>query len=179
MVCALVLAGCVVTDGPGAEKTAAPNPVTGGEIEVVPLDDLPAAATPVTEDAAKDAPAAVADSETPAAQSAGPDDPRPRPRPDAAADAAPAPEVAPPVPEAQKSAAQIACEKKKGVWSRAGKGGNACVTYTRDGGKSCTTAKDCDSQCLARSGTCAPFKPLFGCNEILDDIGRRMTLCVD
>ena len=25
--------------------------------------------------------------------------------------------------------------------------------------------------CLARSQTCAPFKPLFGCNEILQDNG--------
>jgi hypothetical protein len=33
--------------------------------------------------------------------------------------------------------------------------------------------------CLARSGTCAPIMPLFGCNEVLDKQGRRVTLCIE
>jgi hypothetical protein len=180
--CALMLAGCVLPGGQGGGGAKAPNPVTGGEIETVSLDE-PAgetgAAKPAAGKPAKETPADKAVARPEAARAAGPNDPRPKPRPEATTDAVATPEAVPPVPDAEKSAAQMACEKKKGIWSKAGKGGNACVTYTRDGGKSCTSAKDCDSQCLARSGTCAPIKPLFGCNEILDEMGRRMTLCVD
>ena len=32
---------------------------------------------------------------------------------------------------------------------------------------------------LARSGTCAPITPMFGCNDILQDDGREVTLCLD
>ncbi len=172
----LALGGCVLPGGGG--KTAAPNPVTGGDIEVTPLDAVPSATTAKAEEDPT-AQAAV----TPAAASAkapAAGDTRPKPRPAAALSAAPeAPVAAPAVPEAAKSPAQIACERKKGLWSKAGKGGFACVSKTRDSGKECRNAKQCEGECLARSGTCAPIKPLFGCNEILDDMGRRTTLCID
>jgi hypothetical protein len=173
LVLALALAGCVLPGGggPGA-KSGAANPVTGDAIEVTALDDLPAAAAPDAK------PAAGLPSAKP-----GPDDPRPRPRPakpaPPAADPVAPPVAAPAVPEAAKTPGQIACERKKGIWSKAGKGGFSCISKTRDAGKECRAAKDCEGLCLARSGTCAPFKPLFGCNEILDDMGRRMTLCID
>jgi hypothetical protein len=172
LVLALALAGCVPPGGggPGAKPGGA-NPVTGDAIEVTSLDDLPAAGP--------DAEPAVA---SPSARP-GPDDPRPRPRParaaPPAADEVAVPVAAPAVPEAAKTPGQIACEKKKGIWSKAGKGGFSCISKTRDAGKECKKAKDCEGLCLARSGSCAPFKPLFGCNEILDDMGRRMTLCID
>ena len=166
---ALALCACVPGLGT-AKKPAGPNPVTGSEIVVTPLDD---AAAPPPADAAKAAPP--------------PDATRPKPRPEQAPAAAPpsapaeaAPLVgAPVVPEVKKSAAQIACEKKKGVWAKVGAGAHGCVTYTRDGGKACDRAQQCDSACLARSGTCAPYKPLVGCNDILDDQGRRMTQCLE
>ncbi|MCB6178359.1 hypothetical protein LHP98_09480 [Rhodobacter sp. Har01] len=190
---ALVLAACVPALGPAfgpAKKPAGPNPVTGGEIEVTVLDDLTAAGA---EAPAGSSGAAALPAGTPAALAPPPGAVKPRPRPSAmAAPAAegeaaaegkpvipPAPEAAEAVPEVEKSAAQVACEKKKGVWAKAGDGARACVTYTRDGGKSCDSGKDCDGDCLARSRSCAPYKPLFGCNEILDDGGRRTTLCLD
>lgn len=82
-------------------------------------------------------------------------------------------------PAASRSPAQLACERRKGVWTRTESGSRACVHYTRDGGKECRRAGDCEGECLARSGSCAPIRPLFGCNDILDDTGRRMTSCLD
>lgn len=157
----LLLAGCVAG---GAKPGAPANVITGDAIEVTALDDPAPGAAPVaaTPEAAAEAPAPAGAEQEEAAP----------------AEAPPAPAVAPPVPEAQKSPAQLACEKRKGVWSKTGTGLHGCVTFTKDNGKRCTRAGQCESQCLARSGTCAPFAPLFGCNEVLDDIGRRMTQCL-
>lgn len=184
LACALALGACVLPGTGGGDRGLRPNPVTGDTIEVTALDAPAAGAKAAPGGASGAAPAAAA-----AVRAPGPGDPRPRPRPEGAAaalspvpdaaEAPAAPVAAPAVPEAEKSAAQLACEKKKGRWSRAGKGGFTCISKTRDGGKACRKATDCEGQCLARSLTCAPFKPLFGCNEILDDIGRRMTLCID
>ena len=111
--------------------------------------------------------------------------PKPRPMPvDTSKDAAISP-VAPTEPEvliptAEKSLSQVKCEKQGGTWRNAGKSSaKTCIKPTRDAGKQCRKQGDCDSECLARSGTCAPVKPLFGCNEILQYDGRRVTLCVD
>lgn len=88
--------------------------------------------------------------------------------------------IDPVAPEAPKSPQQLLCEKGGGIWTVAGEtGAFLCVSPTRDGGKSCRKKTDCDGQCLARSGTCSPYDPLFGCNEVLDKDGRRMTLCLD
>lgn len=87
---------------------------------------------------------------------------------------------APDAPQKPKSAEQTLCEKTGGQWSVAGQSGAySCVKPTRDGGKLCTQQGDCQGMCLARSGTCAPFMPLFGCNEVLEKDGRRVTLCID
>lgn len=93
----------------------------------------------------------------------------------------PAPAEAVPLePVIQKTKEQITCEKQGGSWGNVGKSGSkTCIKRTRDGGKECRKESDCDGLCLARSGTCAPVKPLFGCNEILQNDGRRVTLCVD
>lgn len=80
---------------------------------------------------------------------------------------------------AAPSPAQVACVRGKGVWTQTATGGSACVHYTRDAGKACRRPGDCEGECLARSGSCAPIRPLFGCNEILDDMGRPVTLCLD
>jgi hypothetical protein len=104
---------------------------------------------------------------------------------DAAVDAAPegdvpVPEAAPEVPEKLKTPTQIACEKKGGSYARAGGSGSyACVRQTRDGGKRCRKESDCEGLCLARSGSCAPITPLFGCQDILQQDGLRVTQCVD
>jgi hypothetical protein len=84
------------------------------------------------------------------------------------------------VPEVPKSPEQETCERKGDSWQRVGDNqSQACVHITRDAGKQCKRDHDCESVCLARSGTCAPLSPLFGCNEVLQDDGRRMTQCLD
>ena len=186
---ALALSACVAAGRGG--KSAEPNPITGAEIEVTALDapapqktgaqDKPA--TPDKPPAAGATPAA-AKPALPAAPAEKPaTGPKPRPEPAgtaAAKEEVAAPEAAPPVPEAEKSAAQIACERKGDLWAKAGSSGaSACVKRTRVAGKHCKTGKDCQGECLARSNTCSPYAPLFGCNDILQDNGVRMTLCLD
>ena len=97
------------------------------------------------------------------------------------AEPAPKPEPAPAkVVKTPKTADQIACEKRGGSYVGAGTSGlMTCQTPTRDGGKQCRAAGDCDGICLARSRTCAPVKPLMGCNEILQNDGSRAELCIE
>lgn len=169
----LALAACVA-GGLGGNKAKGPNPISGSEIEVTALDAPPAAKPgPAKPAAAAEAPPA----EKPAIG------PKPRPEKLEAAVAkeeiAP-PEAAAPVPEALKTEAHLACERKGDLWVKAGKSGaSTCVKRTKDSGKRCTTGKQCKGECLARSGTCAPYQPLFGCNEVLQDNGMRTTLCLD
>ena len=54
-----------------------------------------------------------------------------------------------------------------------------CIRTTRDAGKSCDSKTDCEGECLARSRTCSPIKPLFGCNPVLMDTGAEVTLCIE
>lgn len=175
--CAAVLLAACQGSLPGKTSTdVTPNAVAGDPIEVTALD-APAAAAP--EAAVAEGPAGT---DTAAPQAA----PGPVAAADAGAGAAaePAPQSgaaeAPEVPAVEKSDKQLACEKKKGRWSKIGKGeARACIFQTRDAGKRCDRESQCESACLARSGTCAPFKPLFGCNEILQDNGMRVTQCLD
>ncbi|WP_143267451.1 hypothetical protein [Aquimixticola soesokkakensis] len=72
------------------------------------------------------------------------------------------------------------CLARGGSYETAGLAGlQACITRPADAGQSCQSASDCESACLARSRSCAPVQPLFGCNAILDESGREVTLCVD
>jgi hypothetical protein len=89
-------------------------------------------------------------------------------------------DAVPEAPPVEKSAPHLACETLGGFYGQVGKGGAfTCQFPTKDGGKSCTRAGDCEGICLARSRSCAPINPLFGCNEVLQDDGRRVTLCID
>jgi hypothetical protein len=186
-----VLAGCQLSgagQGPaGADVT--PNAVTGGEIEVTALDAAPAAA-PAEAAALPDTTAASAAAPEPAAaEGAVPSgweapsaeaEATPGDTDDAAAEAVEEPAAAPEVPPEEKSDQQIACERKKGTWSLAGRGDiRICIFRTRDAGKRCASSRQCDGDCLARSGTCSPIKPLIGCNEVLADSGMRVTQCVE
>ncbi|WP_425050018.1 hypothetical protein [Psychromarinibacter sp. S121] len=117
------------------------------------------------------------------------------PDPDMPGDGEPGPEVEaePPPPEAPLmtpvidpanpdalDSERVICEEKGGRWSRAGNtSAYACVYPTRDANKACTSATQCEGYCLARSGTCAPVKPLFGCNEILSSSGALQNVCVN
>lgn len=76
--------------------------------------------------------------------------------------------------------ATVDCTRTGGRMVKAGiAGAMTCLRDTRDSGKQCRKAGDCEGDCLARSGTCAPVVPLFGCNEILMNEGQRATLCRD
>lgn len=152
--------GCIAAL-PGAAKSAASSPVAGGAITVTPLEAAPGAA---------------------AAEGAVRPKPRPAAPKPATSEVAAAPEVAaePAAPAKPKSPEEIRCGKKGGSWLGAGEtGAQACVKPTRDGGQHCARQSDCEGLCLARSATCAPVQPLFGCNDILQDNGLRVTLCID
>jgi hypothetical protein len=163
----LVLAGCQLAlpgrDGPAA----AANPITGGSITTTTLDTAPTA-TPAAAQVTTQAPTPP-DAEATESQAA-------------ATDADEQGTVTAPAatPAVLKSASQIACEEDGGTWARAGPGGGmACVRQTRDGGKQCNSKDDCSGECLARSRTCAPIQPLFGCNAVLMDNGAEVSLCID
>lgn len=82
-------------------------------------------------------------------------------------------------PEAATRAQQI-CETDGGNWAKGGlAGGFVCFMPTRDANERCTSGTQCDGLCLARSQTCAPITPFFGCHEVLTDSGVRATLCID
>lgn len=160
--------------GPGKPASGPPaeNVMTGGEIEVTALD-APAGEAPATPAAAGAAPVGEGKAATQTAPATEAD-----PKADPASPAPKADLEATPV--TPKSEMQLACEKKRGKWSGIGKGdARACVFQTKDAGKQCDRESQCDGVCLARSGTCSPYKPLFGCNEILQDNGARVTLCLD
>lgn len=170
---AALVAGCQLAL-PGG-KASAPqdvtaNAITGGAIETVALDGPPASETPDTAAAPAAAGGLVAAQPTPGSPTAAAT--LPAPTPDLAKEDAP--------PATPKSDRQKACEKKGGTWAGTGKGDlRICVYPTRDAGKQCTRESQCDGVCLARSGTCAPVKPLLGCNEILQANGARVTLCIE
>lgn len=182
LVCATgLLSACQTSLSGKPASDVTPNAVAGDTIEVTALDappgEAPAAegspgAAPVGAETAalQTAPrAAPATSEADAATMLDAEAGKPAPQPDLTE-----------TPVTPKSEMQIACEKKRGKWSKIGKGeARACIFKTTDGGKRCERESQCDGVCLARSGTCSPFKPLFGCNEILQDNGARVTLCLE
>ncbi|MES2432963.1 MAG: hypothetical protein V4586_03965 [Pseudomonadota bacterium] len=169
---ALVLAGCTLGGGKMDKPSDTANPITGDAIAVTSLDAPPGAVDPAKPavdvakpDAAQPDPAQVAPTQ-PDLTGADPTQ-------------APAPPVAE-VPARVLGPEELACVKKGGQWSVAGKaGGMSCVRMMRDAGKSCHKKSDCEGDCLARSNTCAPIAPLFGCNEILQDNGAMVNLCID
>lgn len=175
----LALSACqIALPGKKAAPATAPSPIAGDVIEVQSLDAPPAQAMPPI--------ALPADGEK--AGSGGPENPPPKAptRAEKAKVQPVSPTEPPPVPEAApapvvvKSPAQLACEKRKGVWTAAGSGGaNFCQKPTKDAGKACRRATDCQGYCLARSNTCAPVTPMFGCQEILNEYGRVLTQCLD
>lgn len=172
----VLLAACTLAL-PGG-KADAPAPLATEAIEVTTLDAPKGQTAP----AANAAPAKATDVTTAAdaATPATPDtatDATARPVNPATAATEPAATAAPPAP---LSPAALACKKKGGRYIKTGSSDlRACVKETGDGGKHCKRETDCIGSCLARSETCAPISPLFGCNEILQADGRRVTLCLD
>lgn len=76
--------------------------------------------------------------------------------------------------------AEAACIEDGGRFGKGGLGGSfICYQNMKDANQYCTSASDCEGVCLARSNTCSPVKPLFGCNEVLTRMGARTTLCLE
>lgn len=155
--CMVLVAGCSLSRPERAE--VAENPVTGAEIAVTTLDaPLPDTVNP---------PEVI---------------PPAKPEPVMPEPAKPEPEILPvpaDPPPLVMTPEEQACFEKGGLWGAVGSGGTACMYPTRDAGKQCRKESDCDGYCLARSGTCAPYTPMFGCNEIVQDNGVVVTLCID
>lgn len=187
---ALLLSACVLPQGKPA-PAAQGNPITGAAISVQSLD-APKAALPKAgaSKAAAALPEPVAgqvdaslDAIT-AAGRTGPADEEAKAKPQAPEEAADK-EAAqtddgPPHAADPQSPEEIRCLKSGGLWATAGDtGAKACVRRTRDGGKACSKQTQCEGLCLARSRSCAPITPMFGCNEILQADGREVTLCLD
>jgi hypothetical protein len=84
-----------------------------------------------------------------------------------------------PVGAARVEVERTACERRGGALQSSPRGTLACVRTLPDAGRQCRAASDCAGACLARSGTCAPFAPLFGCHEVLTPTGARVTECLD
>jgi hypothetical protein len=185
--CTLALPGSgsgPATEGPGAlaaeeitvtplapPGTASADPSSAADVEAAPASGASVEADAPAPDAAETA-------QEGAAAATIEEDPAAEVEADAAAADAAEPEAelepAPPLsPEA------VACERRNGTWAKTPSGGSVCVRRTRDGGKACSRESQCESLCLARSGTCAPITPVFGCNDIFQDDGRRVTLCLD
>ncbi len=84
----------------------------------------------------------------------------------------------PPVGSAAVDAARSTCAAQGGNFRALGQSLLFCQYQTDDAGKTCTRASDCEGACLARSRSCAPLKPLAGCNEVLTDRGQTVTECL-
>lgn len=168
---ALILAACL----PGADAPdTAPGPAANAEaIEVSTLAPL----------SAGDAPVLAGETRANAGSGAGPDPERPDltdPVPETAAPETAAPESA--VPDAAQptpalARAQASCAAQGGRLVSLDAGRFGCQFDTGDANRRCTARGDCEGACLARSGTCAPARPLFGCHEVLNARGAPVTEC--
>lgn len=172
----LILAACTLAVPGIAAKpnVRADNPITAGAITVTTLDT----ASPAQNGVPRPKPKPTKPGQKPDA-AVSPPGPPPA-KPGLTPDEVPPIATAPAAPPRVISEAERVCVKQGGQWSKVGKSnGETCVKLTKDSGKQCDAESDCEGYCLARSGTCAPFTPMFGCNDILQDNGVRVTLCID
>lgn len=159
-----------------AAVTAKPGAITGGTVTGGAITAKPAAAAASAKSGAAIPAGTIKGTPQPVATQPAATQPDPA-KADPAKPEKPEAEAEPAPP---KSAPQLACEAGGGLWSEAGKKGvKTCVQRTRDAGKSCKREGDCEGFCLARSRSCAPVTPLFGCNDILQADGGQVTLCID
>ena len=186
----VLLTACVL---PGAKPVKpAQNPITGAEVTTQSLDvSKPGAPKPAAlpsptaglVDASLDAITAPKPSDEAAKTQPKPTEKPAKPKSpeEVAAEALMAATAAEPAtPPEQQTPEQAKCLKSGGAWATAGKSGTkACVKRTKDAGRACTKETQCEGYCLARSQTCAPITPMFGCNDILQADGREVSLCID
>lgn len=75
---------------------------------------------------------------------------------------------------------RAACAERGGRFAGGGLSGRyVCYETTPDANASCSSASDCEAGCLARSRTCAPVKPLLGCNEFIGASGLVENVCLN
>jgi hypothetical protein len=158
---------------------AACAPVSEGITEQ-PLPPMAAEAAPEPEAVSEPTPEAPPETTPEAPPEAPPEalsqqDPAPEPEPFVIDIPAPQPAPLPPALARQ----QAECVATGGALAERRAGLFACTRPTRDNGRACRSGADCEGVCLARSMTCAPVTPLFGCHEVLDSRGARQTLCLD
>lgn len=157
---------------------AAAQPLDTTAIQTQTLGPAPAGSAPATGrviGAAPTAPAAIA----PMQSSAAPTSPQTAAEIGAAAAAA-LQAGAPATTPAPQSPEDAACVQDGGRWGKAGDtGAMACFYPMKDAGKTCSKESDCSSQCLARSRSCAPFWPMFGCTDVLQNDGAAVQLCLN
>jgi len=84
-----------------------------------------------------------------------------------------------PVGEARMDQYHKSCLASGGEYLPTAKQSYTCTGVPKDAGKACSKASDCAGDCLARSRSCAPVVPLFGCNEVLDESGAQVTECLN
>lgn len=75
---------------------------------------------------------------------------------------------------------RAACEADGGRWSpAANKTLFVCYRNLPDANQPCRAETDCAGFCLARSRTCSPIEPLYGCHQVLSGAGLPQTVCVE
>ncbi|MEM6635347.1 MAG: hypothetical protein AAF667_05585 [Pseudomonadota bacterium] len=75
---------------------------------------------------------------------------------------------------------QEACEDQGGRFAGGPREGTqVCYLPNADANEPCSNATDCDGLCLARSRSCSPVTPIFGCVEILLAGGLPVTQCFE
>lgn len=76
--------------------------------------------------------------------------------------------------------AREACEAEDGRWGTAiNRDLFVCYKDQPDANQSCRAEGDCAGFCLARSRTCSPVTPFFGCHQVLSRAGLPQTVCVE
>lgn len=75
---------------------------------------------------------------------------------------------------------RTSCEAEGGQFQGGEESGRyICYQTTKDANTSCSQASDCEAGCLARSRTCAPIKPMFGCHEFIGSSGLIEEVCLN
>ena len=75
---------------------------------------------------------------------------------------------------------RAACEADGGRWRpAANKTIFVCYRNQPDANRTCRRETDCLGFCLARSRTCSPIEPFFGCHQVLSSGGLPQTVCVE
>lgn len=195
-----LLSGCIgggIGGNSGSELARAPDvrPLDMTAITAQPLGALPsgpdASTTGPTTGRVIGAPAALATTatplsaaQTPATQTPATQAPTTQAPAQSAADigaaAAAVLGAGAPAAAAPMSPDQAACIQSGGRWGAAGtSGAQTCFRPASDAGKSCSIQSDCSTQCLARSRSCAPFWPIFGCTEVVQNNGAVVRLCLE